>query len=153
MRLTVDTNILVYALDRGEPTKRPIAAAILAAAPDLDFILPAQVLAEFVAVIRRKRIALLADAVQQASHWAEVYPIIPTYGSVVVEAAAFAEQHKLQFWDALIWKSAARMGADILLTEDLQDGLSLEGMEVLNPFNASNRERLSDLLATSASSV
>jgi hypothetical protein len=45
------------------------------------------------------------------------------------------------------------MGADVLLTEGLQDGLSLEGMAVLNPFNAANRERLSDLLAASASSV
>ncbi len=153
MRLTVDTNVLVYALDRGEPAKRKIASAILAAGPDLDFILTAQVLGEFIAVVRRKRIGLLGEAVLQARRWAEVYPVVPTSGSVVVEAAGFAERHRLQFWDCVIWKSAAQVNTQFLLTEDMQDGLSLEGMTVLNPFEAENRERLADLMAASASSV
>jgi predicted nucleic acid-binding protein len=40
----------------------------------------------------------------------------------------------LAFWDALVARCAADAGCDLLLTEDLQDGSTLEGVRVQNPF-------------------
>jgi predicted nucleic acid-binding protein len=38
------------------------------------------------------------------------------------------------WWDSLIVAAARRFGARALLTEDLQHGLELDGLVVVNPF-------------------
>jgi predicted nucleic acid-binding protein len=40
----------------------------------------------------------------------------------------------MSFWDSLIWAVAKEGGIPYLLTEDLDDGVNIEGVQVLNPF-------------------
>jgi predicted nucleic acid-binding protein len=42
--------------------------------------------------------------------------------------------YSLSFWDALIVHAARRAGCDRLMTEDLQSGQRIEGVEIVNPF-------------------
>jgi len=44
------------------------------------------------------------------------------------------EQHSMAFWDALIWAVAKEGGVPYLLTEDFDDGATVEGVQFLNPF-------------------
>jgi predicted nucleic acid-binding protein len=59
---------------------------------------------------------------------------------VVVDAALIERGWKLQdkcrlsFWDSLIVAAANTASCGFLLTEDLQDGQKLDGVEVVNPF-------------------
>lgn len=53
MSAFLDTNVLVYAIDRSEPAKRKIAQELLARRAD-DSVVSAQVLSELYAVITRK---------------------------------------------------------------------------------------------------
>jgi predicted nucleic acid-binding protein len=46
--------------------------------------------------------------------------------------------HNISFWDALLCASSIRMGLSFLLTEDLQDGRSLHGLTIVNPFRPAN---------------
>lgn len=146
MTFTLDSNILVYALDLREPDKRTIASDILIRALKLDLVLSAQAVAEFLAVVRRKNPSVFRQAWTEAELWASVVPIVPTTWAHISEAAAFAERHRLQLWDCIIWQVARSAGASVLLSEDLQDGLSIDGMTVVNPFDSKNSGAIERLL-------
>ena len=146
MRFTLDSNILVYAVDSGSPNKRSIARDILVRAMALDAILTTQALAEFLDVVRRKSPASFPAACAQAERWATVFPIATTTWEHVAKAAALAHRHQLQLWDCVIWQSARSLQASLFLSEDIQDGFSMDGMSVLDPFASANAKRLADLL-------
>ena len=46
----------------------------------------------------------------------------------------------------MIWTAAREAGATVFLSEDLQDGLAIEGMRVINPFNQTNSAAVAALL-------
>ena len=54
--------------------------------------------------------------------------------SAVLRASEIGERNQLSFWDALIVASAARSGADRILSEDLNHGQVIEGIRIENPF-------------------
>jgi predicted nucleic acid-binding protein len=56
----------------------------------------------------------------------------------LIEALDLADRKMLQYFDALIITVAARAGATMLLSEDMQDGLEVDGLLVVNPFVAGN---------------
>lgn len=150
MRFTLDSNILVYALDAATPRKRAVARDILDRAKLLDAVLTTQAVAEFLAVVRRKDVKAFPLALAEAERWAVLFPIGPTTWDQLGEAAAMADRHRLQLWDCLIWRSALAMGATVFISEDMRDGFSLDGMTVLDPFAAANATPLADLLAQPA---
>jgi predicted nucleic acid-binding protein len=132
----IDTNVLVYAHDRSETRKQPIARAVL---DDLwqrrAGSLSTQVLQEFYVVATRK-----FDPPMSPSDARE---IIALYGewllveidvTLILAASKLGERHKMSFWDALIVEAADRSGATRLLTEDLQDGRRIRGVRIVNPF-------------------
>ena len=45
-----------------------------------------------------------------------------------------AELHGLSIYDAMIAASARLAGCKVILSEDMQDGLRLEGMRIRDPF-------------------
>lgn len=147
MRFTLDSNILVYALDVDTADKHGVARDLLSKAPSADAILTVQALAEFLAVIRRKYPQYLVEALAQAERWAALFPLASTGWAHVSAAAELSRAHGLQLWDGIIWQAARSMGASVLLSEDLQDGLSLEGMTVIDPFNPANSNRVAQLVA------
>lgn len=133
MRFTVDSNLLVYAVDNSAPVKQRLAGAILARAPLVDCVLTAQALGEFLKVVRTKAVAHIEEATQQAERWSVLFPVLPTDGAHVLKAAVFSARHRLQFWDSVIWQVARSTDVAIILSEDMQDGFSREGVTVLNP--------------------
>ena len=44
---------------------------------------------------------------------------------------------QMSYWDALMLASAREAGCHVFISEDLQDGARLFGMEIVNPFTAS----------------
>ncbi len=44
------------------------------------------------------------------------------------------DRYRLSYWDALIVAAAKAAACGYLLTEDLQAGQKLDGIEVVNPF-------------------
>lgn len=124
-----DTNILVYAQQTGVKADR--ARALLAGGGRLSV----QVLNEFTAVSRRK----------QGKEWREIGEAISDLLAVVepplaltfdlhAAARALAEDHGLSFYDALIVAAAVEAGCDILYSEDMQDGRTIGGLVIANPF-------------------
>lgn len=136
MATFVDTNVLLYAHDRTDGVRQPIAAQLL---EDLwrarDGVLSTQVLTEFYAVVTRKFDPPLPR--REARALVDAYaawPIVQVDAPLIVAASALEEQHSLSFWDALIVEAARRGGANRLLSEDLQHGRRIAGLVIANPF-------------------
>jgi predicted nucleic acid-binding protein len=124
-----DTNILVYTTTSDR--KKQQAAACLSRGG----VASVQVLNEFVHVARRKLRTdwpLIELALRQfRASLEEVLPVtLKTHDSAV----ALARDHGLAFFDALIVASAIEADCNILYSEDMQHGRSIDGLAIVNPF-------------------
>ena len=132
----VDTNVLVYAHDRSETRKKPVAQAMLDALwRNRTGALSTQVLQEFYVVATRKfdppmPRAAVREIVALYGEWPIVHLDVP----LILAASKLEEHHAFSFWDALIVEAARRSGATRLLTEDLQAGRRIGGIRIENPF-------------------
>ncbi len=145
MRFAVDSNILVYALIRADEVKHAIASGIMLRSMHSDAVVPAQAIGEYLNVIRRKHPEHYDMSADQAARWQTTLTILPTTGDHVIAGAAMAGKHKFQLWDAIIWQVSRSAHAAVFLSEDLQDGLRIDGMRVLNPFEPANESELNSL--------
>ncbi len=133
VRAALDSNILIYAALEPGSNKGLRAVDIIKRATGRG-VIAAQALLEFVAVIRRRTPQLTAQAIAQVDAWSAVFEIAPTTNLVTGAALTIVRDHQFQVWDAVIWSAARAAGATLIVSEDLQDGLVLDGMRVVNPF-------------------
>src|SRR5580704_4151728 len=130
----VDSNVLLYAVDDADRKKQQAArdwrAELWKSRRGRTSF---QVLSEFYVNAVRKRPSAREEA------RAEVRDLL-AWNPVVAEAALLERGWKIQdryhlsFWDALIVAAAKAALCRYLLTEDLQAGQALDGIEVVNPF-------------------
>jgi predicted nucleic acid-binding protein len=131
----LDTNVLVYAFDEGEPEKREVARRLVDEhLIEGDGILSVQVLREFYSATRKLAHPLPIEKAVEAVGYLAMFSPIAEDGRMVVGAVHRSREYTLSFWDALIVEAALRGGADRLLTEDLQHGQQIEALVVENPF-------------------
>jgi predicted nucleic acid-binding protein len=132
----VDTNVLVYAYDRSETRKQPVARAQLEAVwRERTGALSTQVLQEFYVVATRKLPAPMQRT--RARRLVTLYaawPVVQVDVTLILAATELEARHALSFWDALVVEAARRAGATRLLTEDLQPGRRIGGVTIENPF-------------------
>lgn len=129
MNAFFDTNVLVYAQERGAKAEK--ARALLAAGGFVSV----QVLNEFAAVSRRKlgvQWPEIGEAIEDVL--ALVAPPLPLTVATHVAARSLAADHGVPFYDALIVAAAIEAGCDLLYTEDMQDGRAFGRLKVKNPF-------------------
>lgn len=141
MRPFVDTSVLVYAHDQDEPEKQAAALQLLEEL-SASMVLSVQVLAEFYVAVTRKlaRPMDAATAGLQISELAHCH-VVAADADLVLEAARLSLEHQLSLWDAMIVRAAVRGGCETLLTEDLDDGATFDGVTIRNPFaDATRRE-------------
>ena len=66
------------------------------------------------------------------------YVVIDVHQAIIMEASILRTQYHVSFWDGLIVSSALYAGATRLYSEDMQDGLVVNGqLTIRNPFKAS----------------
>ncbi|OHC72820.1 MAG: hypothetical protein A3H93_02060 [Rhodocyclales bacterium RIFCSPLOWO2_02_FULL_63_24] len=74
-----------------------------------------------------------ADATRIVETYAP-WVLAPTSAMTVLSALRLRQSHQLSPWDALIVAAALEANCERLLTEDLQHGQIIEGLEIVNPF-------------------
>lgn len=136
MRTFVDTNVLVYAFDRGEPDKQARAQSLLAQTQPHRLVISAQVLNEFYVTVTGKLDTPMpqAEAAAAVGDLAASIEVVPVDALVVEAAVATSIEDQLSLWDAMIVEAARAGGCDVLLTEDLNHGQSHGGIMVHDPF-------------------
>ena len=132
----VDTNVLIYAHDTSAASKHLRAIDLVnRLASDDRGALSVQVLQEFFVTVTgklpqplpsRSAAAIIADLATWEMH-------APEAGDVLA-AIDLRERLDLSFWDAMIVRSASRLGCELLWSEDFTNGRSYAGVEVRNPF-------------------
>ncbi len=146
MRLALDTNVLAYAEGVNGVAKKRITLEILEKLPRERTFLPVQVLGELFHVLVRKAGRSPERARAAILTWQDVFPLIETSPAVMLAAADLATRHLLGIWDAVILSAAAAAGCRLLLSEDLQQGFTCNGVTVTNPFSREKHELLAGLL-------
>jgi len=132
----VDTNVLVYGFDESDPIRRDRARLVMRRLWEgRRGRLSHQVLQEFYATVTRK----LKPALARPQARAEVEDLLtwnplPASGALLNKAWHLEDRYGLSCWDSLIVAAALSQRCVTLLTEDLQDGLQIDGLLVVNPF-------------------
>lgn len=147
MIVAVDTNVLVYAEGVNDAGRAQTAQALLRRLPTDDAVVPAQVLAELFHVLTRKARYPAERATGIVQAWQATPNVVATSREIVVAAVVLATDYRLEIFDAIILAASASAKADMLLSEDMQDGFAWRGVTVVNPFAASPHPLLSALLA------
>jgi len=138
-KILVDTNILLYAYDRGETAKQPLALALLDRLVDHDLgVLTPQVLAEFfVNATNKLRPPLtLGEAYIRIQNYLLSWEVLDINGAIVLEAIRGARTYQMTYWDAQIWASAKMNQISIVISEDFGDGVMIENVRFANPFGS-----------------
>ena len=138
MRLSFDSNILVYAADRDAGKKHAMAVDLLDRASDSDCILTLQSLTEFFRAVTQKGKRTPTEAAGFVNDWLAIFPVFAADERCLTGAIEAVRQHTLAFWDAMLWSTARQANCRLLLTEDLHDGQTIGGVTFVNPFAAKN---------------
>jgi len=137
----LDTNILVYACDSSDAAKQQTALALISTVGSSgEGVISTQVLGEFfhATVIRRKLLA--AEEAERAVLAFELALIVAAVEPrLVTDAIKIHRRYQTRYWDSLIIATAVDHGCVEIVSEDLNDGQSYNGVAVRNPFRAAAR--------------
>ena len=147
-RFTLDTNILIYAVDRRAEARHEAASRLMQAAAGRDCPITVQVLGEFFHATTRKTLATGDQAVAYTNIWQRVFDVIAADLSTYNEATDHVRDHGMSFWDAMLWATARQAGCAFILSEDMQRGRRLGGVELVNPFDETASTIVGRLLGT-----
>ena len=140
MRYFVDTNVFVYRRHAEAGAKQVRAAAIVERLwREGAGRTSVQVLQEYYNVATRKLLMPpkeIRQSVLRLFSWKPVVPDRQTFERTWL----LQDRYQLSFWDALVVAAAQAADCTHLLTEDLQDGQSLDGLAVTNPFTLGGAE-------------
>ncbi|MDR3456425.1 MAG: PIN domain-containing protein [Verrucomicrobiae bacterium] len=132
----VDTNVLLYAASTNlvEADKRNAARAVLAGG---DYGFSVQVAQEFfVNATGKLKPPLSSDDAPKFLREISHGEVVGLDFAMFQEAVRLGERFQISYWDATIIAAAKRLGAATLYSEDLSDGQSFDGVQVVNPFRA-----------------
>jgi predicted nucleic acid-binding protein len=141
-RVFVDTNLLIYSLDPGDPLKRSASADLLRETiRTRTLTLSPQSLNECYRVLtQRRRVMPVADArsfISMLAPWA----IAPLTAETTQRAFLVQDEIGAGWWDSLMLASAALAKCRIFFSEDLQDGRAIGEMRIVNPFVRASTKR------------
>ena len=127
----IDSNVVLYLLS-GDAEKADRAEALLQS----GCMVSVQVLNEVASVCRRKlkmqwvEVEALLLAVKSACD------VVPLTLASHERAIELAKRFQFSVYDANIIASALMSGADVLLSEDMQSGMLVDGLLIRNPFQS-----------------
>lgn len=131
----VDSNVWLYAfIDADDPQKSATARQLLQTATP---VVSTQVINE-VSVNLLRRAAFTEEQVcDLIRSFYEKYRVVEFTEPILLQASELRELYSLSFWDGLIVAAALVANVETLYSEDMQDGLLVEGsLQIQNPFRS-----------------
>jgi predicted nucleic acid-binding protein len=135
----VDTNVLVYFVDRDEPVKRAAAVEVLDRLVNeaVETVLLWQVAAEFLSCLRRwenqGRIGRQEVVENLARVRSMVRCVLPTE-RIFDKSLDLSSRYSLSHWDGMLLAACIDANVSTLYSEDLGDGKTYDSVTVINPF-------------------
>lgn len=125
---------MIYAEDMFLDPRREKALELLKLIPPNRIVVPVQAAGETLNWLIKKGKVPKSLASERIANWLERYIAQPTTLSVMAAARELLSNHDFQVWDSIILAAANEASADILISEDMQDGFTWRGVTVVNPF-------------------
>ena len=132
-QIFIDTNILIYAMDGGNPEKQERSRVRLKSLKDDSRgVISTQVMQEFYVAATKK---LGADALiaKDILHRFERLEIVLVTPEIIKDAIDCSIINRIFFWDSLIVVTAESARCAKLWTEDLNHGQVIRGVRIENP--------------------
>jgi predicted nucleic acid-binding protein len=130
-KISVDTNILVYLLDKNLVIKSTTAANLV----DSNPLISAQVVSEFLNVSKRLLKIPKLTLLKMCNEVFKNCIIIPTTQETLDMAEELIVKYDLQLFDSIIVTAALQANCTTLYSEDMHHGLVINGtLTVINPF-------------------
>ncbi len=135
-RSFLDTNILVYTDDTGAPEKQARALDLVERCQiERTGVISTQVLQEYF-VTTTKKLKVSGAVAKRKMELLGGLDLVRIGFEDILAAVDLHQDHQISFWDALVVRAALRSRCSILLSEDLQAGRKIDGLEIVNQFKA-----------------
>jgi predicted nucleic acid-binding protein len=132
-KIFLDTNILVYTIDRRDPEKHAGARAALGSFKrQLAGVISTQVLQEFAAIALLK-FSQPEEAVIEELTVFENFEVVLATPALIRRGVELRKKYQVHFWDATLIAAAEQAGCEALYSEDFQHGMTFGNVRVENP--------------------
>ena len=137
--IAIDTNVLIYSLDRNDIVKRAKARSLLRQLrlQHDDVIIPWQVMGEFLRFVRslqdQKRIDR-KDLERIFNAYRRLFPLALPTTSILDRVISLTNRYSLSHWDSMLLGACAEARVDSLFTEDMGAPVVIDGIALINPF-------------------
>ncbi len=137
--IAVDTNILVYFVDRDEPVKRAKAIELLGnlVQEEVETVLLWQVAAEFLSCLRRwerEGRTSRQETLGTLDRLGSMFRCVPPAQAVLWRSLDLSSRYSLSHWDGMLIAACIEAGVRTLYSEDLASGTQYDSVTVVNPF-------------------
>ena len=137
MIVTADTNLFVYAVDDRDPTRQGAALGLIEALKARRSPIALQVCGEFYRASTRRLKRSPWEAAQGARNLMTAYPTFGPTRRSTERALAEAAAGRFSYWDAALLAAADEADCTHILSEDMQEGMGIGGIEVVRVFDES----------------
>jgi predicted nucleic acid-binding protein len=138
-KIFIDTNILVYTVDKFDKTKQKIARELVKEAIINDTaVISTQVLQEFYNVCTVKLHMKPLKVKGYIHNYTKNIEVVQNGSTIIERGIDISILSQISFWDALLIAAAEFSNCVELMTEDLNDGQIVNGVKIKNPFNRAN---------------
>jgi len=132
-RVFLDTNIFIYMYAVSEPQKKETCLSLLDSG---DCVTSTQAINEICNVLTRKIQTPFEDIQKIVNDIYNICEVRLIQKQTALNALALKERYGFSFFDCLMLSSALESNCNILYSEDMADGQTIEGkLKIVNPFN------------------
>lgn len=131
----IDTNILAYAVDRHDVTRRKKARSLLRQLRKEGAVISTQIMQEFF-VVATNKLSIEPFYAKEILRKLNNFEVIIVDVGLILEAVDCMATNKVSFWDSLMIVSAERAKCKVIYTEDLNHGQIIRGVQIMNPFKS-----------------
>ena len=138
-KIFIDTNLIVYTLDKSNVYKQERARNIIRKIVDVhQLVISTQVIKEFYVVAINK---MKADPiiVKNILHNFRNMEIVTNDLELIEQAIDISVISQISFWDSLIIAAAEKANCEYIFSEDLNPGQTYRGVLVVNPFETGDK--------------
>lgn len=133
-KIFIDTNILIYAMDKADPIKQEKIRFLLRSIQENQTgVISTQVLQEFY-IVSTKKLGLDPLLVKGILSSLANFETIMISPELIQSAVDCSILNRISFWDALIIVCAENACCEKVWSEDLNHGQLIRGIRIENPF-------------------
>lgn len=129
----IDTNIWLYAFIKSEDNNKTAIAEQLIKSHKV--VVSSQVVNELCVNLIKKTKLSEPEIQELISSFFKKYSVVNVSREIMIKASVLRDAHKFSFWDSMVVSAALFSDAETLYSEDMHDGLIVEGnLRIINPF-------------------